>query len=183
MVRGPAFGVHLLRDTAMARKNALQERLIAERARASAIVYLTGREDVTIKEETEEIGVDLLAFIRPKGRRGIRQFGVALKGDWESVTATRAREVLRPRMRELVRGGPFPFPVMLFFFTMQDDRAWYTWVAEPVISPDGGTDLRIHEEAKCLPLDERIADGIVTRINDWYDAYYARVGRLAASRA
>jgi hypothetical protein len=72
--------IHRLRDAAMAQKNALQERLIAELARASAIVYLTGRPDVTVKEETEEVGADLLAFIRPKGRRGIRQFGVALRG-------------------------------------------------------------------------------------------------------
>ena len=166
----------------MAQKNALQERLIAERARASAIVYLTGRPDVTVKEDTEEIGVELLAFIRPKGRRGIRQFGVALKGAWEGVTSARAKEVLRPTMRGLLRNGPFPFPVVLFFFTMQDDRARYAWVAEPIISPDGGAELRIHDEAKCLPLDERIADGIVARINDWYDAYYARAGRLAASK-
>jgi hypothetical protein len=85
-------------------------------------------------------------------------------------------------MRELLRDGPFPFPDVLFFFTMQDDRAWYAWVAEPVISPQGGAELRIRDEAKCLPLDDRIADGIVTRINDWYDAYYARAGNLAASR-
>jgi hypothetical protein len=157
----------------MAQKNARQERLIAERARALAIVHLTGRPDVTVQEETEEIGVDLLGFIRPKGRRGIRQFGVAVKGTWESVTAARAKEVLRPRMRELLRDGPFPFPVVLFLFTMEHDEAWYAWVAEPVIAPHGGADLRLHDEANGLPLDDQIADGIVGRINDWYDAYYA----------
>ncbi len=166
----------------MAQRNPRQERLIAERVRALAIVHLTGRPDITVQEETGEIGVDLLAFIRPKLRRGVRQFGVALKGIWESVTAARAREVLRPRMRDLLRDGPFPFPVVLFFFTMEDNQAWYAWVAEPVISPDGGAELRIHDEARCLPLDDQIAGGIVARINDWYDAYYARARSLAASK-
>jgi hypothetical protein len=166
----------------MAQKNPRQERLIAERARALAIVHLTGRPDVTVQEETQEIGVDLLAFIRPKGRRGIRQFGVAVKGAWESVTAARAQDVLRPRMREVLRDGPFPFPVVLFWFTMDDDQAWYACAAEPVVAPDGGAELHLHDEANGLPLDDRIADGIVARINDRYDAYYARAGSLAASK-
>ena len=84
-------------------------------------------------------------------------------------------------MREILREGPFPFPVVLFFFTMEDNQEWYTWVAEPVASPDGAVELRIRDEASCQPLDDHAMDEIVARINGWYDAYYARGSVLTAS--
>jgi hypothetical protein len=163
------------------KKKTRQDRLIAERAHALAIIHLTRRPEVTVREVTEDIGIDLLAFIKPAGRRGVRQFGIQIKGSWEAVTAARAKEILRPSMRKTLGDGPFPFPVLLFLFTMEKDQGWYTWVADPVVSPDGGIELRVQKDASCQPLDEHAVDEIVSRVNGWYDGYYARVGSLAAS--
>ena len=74
----------------MTKKNTLQERLIGERIRAVAIVYLARRPEITIHEETKDIGIDLFAFIAPKDKVGGRQFGVKLKGIWEDVTVEQA---------------------------------------------------------------------------------------------
>ncbi len=167
----------------MARKNSVQERLIGERIRAVAIVYLTRRPEITIHEETKDIGIDLLAFITPEDKAGVRQFGVQLKGIWEDVTAEQANRALRPTMRAMLRHGPFPFPLILFFFTMEKNQGWYTWMAEPLVSPQGGVELPIHREAHCRPLDDRAVDEIVARVNAWYDTYYAQVGSLVVSRA
>ncbi|MGP0067002.1 MAG: hypothetical protein ACLQGP_25845 [Isosphaeraceae bacterium] len=167
----------------MAKKNTLQERMIGERVRAMAIVYLTRRPEITIHEETKEIGIDLLAFITPEHKAGVRQFGVELKGIWEDVNAEQANRTIRPKMREMQRQGPFPFPVLLFFFTMEKNRRWYTWVAEPLLSPQDGVELPIRREADCRPLDNKAVDEIVTRVNAWYDAYYMQVGSLVGSRA
>ncbi len=167
----------------MAEKNSRQERLVAARARALAIVYLTRRPDVDVHEETKEVGLDLIAFIKPGGKSGIRQFGVQIKGGWEGVTAAQAKQTLRPSMQRIQRSGPFPFPVLFFYFTMEDNQGWYTWVSEPAISPDGGVELRVQKEAFCQPLDDHAVDEIMARVNGWYDAYYAQVGSLAASNA
>lgn len=56
----------------MAKKNSLQERLIGERIRAVAMVLLTRRPDVSVHEETKDIGLDLLAFLTPEGKAGVR---------------------------------------------------------------------------------------------------------------
>jgi hypothetical protein len=167
----------------MTKKNSLQERLIGERVRAVAIVYLTRRPEITIHEETKDIGIDLLAFITPEDRTGVRQFGVQLKGIWEDVTAEQANRALRPNMREMLRHGPFPFPIILFFFTMETNQGWYTWVVEPLISTQGGVELPIQRNAHCRPLDDQALDEIVARVNAWYDAYYAQVGGLTVSNA
>ena len=73
----------------MAERNSRQSRLIAERARALAIIHLTRRPEVTVREVTEDIGIDLLAFITPGNKSGVRQFGIQLEGGWEGVTAAR----------------------------------------------------------------------------------------------
>ena len=167
----------------MAKKNTLQQRLIGERIRAVAIVHLTRRPEILVHEETKDIGIDLLAFITPEDKAGVRQFGVQLKGIWESVTAQEANRVLRPKMRETIQQGPFPFPVILFFFTMEKNQAWYTWVAEPIVLPQGLATFRLHDEAQCRPLHDQAVDEIVDRVNAWYDAYYSQVSSLAVSRA
>ena len=95
----------------------------------------------------------------------------------------RAKLVLRPSIRKTLGYGPFPFPVLLFFLTMEKDQGWYTWVAEPLISPDGGVELRVQKEASCQRLDDHAVGEIVARVNGWYDVYYAQVGSLAASNA
>jgi hypothetical protein len=164
------------------KKNTLQERLIEERIRAVAIVYLTRRPEITIHEETKDIGIDLLAFISPNDKVGVRQFGVKLIGIWEDVTVEQANLALRPTMHEMQGHGPFPFPVLLFFFTMEKNRGWYTWVAQPLVSAQAAIELPIHHEADCHPLDDLALDEIVAHVNAWYDAYYAQVGSLAGSR-
>ena len=97
-----------------------------------------------------------------------------MKAVLRTVPPTHANSVLKSSMRQTLRSGPFPFPVVLLFFTMKADEGWYTWIAEPVVSPDGDFALRQHEGADCRPLDERAVDEIVERVDRWYDAFYAR---------
>src|SRR4051794_12190114 len=103
----------------MAQKTPQQDRLIGERVRALAIVYLTRRPEVAIRETTEDYGFDLLVTLHPEEKAGLRQFAVNLKGVWTKVTSDHANAVLLPSMRKLLRYGPFPFPVVLFLFTME----------------------------------------------------------------
>src|SRR4051812_22100120 len=104
-----------------------QERFIAERVRALAVVYLTRRDDLIVTEETADIGIDLWVTLNLEDKDGHRKFGVELRGVRTAVTAAHANNVLYPSMQNMLRYGPFPFPVVLFFFTMDDNEGWYTW--------------------------------------------------------
>jgi hypothetical protein len=157
----------------MPQKNSQQERLGSERARALAIICLTGRPDLVVREEATDIGIDLLVSVHPEDKDGLRLFGVELRSGWAAKTAESANSGLQPTMKKMLRYGRFPFPVALFLFTMEDNRGWYTWVTEPVTVPDGIVKLQQHGEAHCRPLDERAVDGIVESVNHWYDTFFA----------
>jgi hypothetical protein len=155
----------------MADKAARREVLIAKQVRALATMYLTRRSDLTVEEARGDLGLDLFVRLAPGGGQGVRQFGVELRGVFSSVTKVHADKVLRRSVREAQGYGPFGFPVCLFFFTMENNQGWYTWVAEPVVQ-SGKALLRAHEEADCRPLHKGALDEIVARVNLWYDAFF-----------
>ncbi|MHC5539516.1 hypothetical protein ACYOEI_14965 [Singulisphaera rosea] len=159
-----------------------QERFIAERVRTMAVVYLTRRPDLIVAEEAADVGVDLWVTLNPEGRGGHRKFGVELRGVFSATTAEHANKQLHPAMQKMLRFGPFPFPVVLFFFTMQDNGGWYTWAAEPVVSPEGAFELVQQGEASCRPLDSGAIDEIVESVDRWYDAFFARAIRKRPAR-
>jgi len=94
-----------------------------------------------------------------------------------AVTADHADKVLKPCLQQILRYAPFPFPVVLFFFTMENSEGWYTWVEEPVVSPEGGFELVQHGEASCRPLNTGAIDEIVEAVDRWYDAFFAKATR------
>src|SRR5258708_1865778 len=118
-------------------QNTTQERFIAERVRALAVVYLTRRDDLIVTEGTADVGIDLWVTLNLADKDGHRKCGVELRGVRSAVPADHANNVLYPSMQKMLRYGPFPFPVVLFFFTMENNEGWYTWVAEPVITTGG----------------------------------------------
>jgi hypothetical protein len=161
----------------MSQKTAQQARLIGERVRALATILLTRRSDMSVRELTEDIGLDLVATILQEDKPGLRQFGVELRGVWSKVTAEQANTNLRPTMRQMLRHGPFPFPVALFFYTMENGEGWYTWTNEPFVSDDGEFELRVREEASCRPLNDQAVDEMVGRVDAWYDAFFAKTSK------
>ncbi len=154
-----------------------QQRFIAERVRALAIVYLTRREDLVVTEEATDVGVDLWVTLNLEDKEGHRKFAVELRGGWKAVTAEDANKTLYPSMQRVLRYGPFPFPVVLFFFTMENNEGWYTWVAEPVVSSGRDFELVQHGEASCRPLNSGTIDEIVEAVDGWYDAFFAKATR------
>jgi hypothetical protein len=161
----------------MAQKSTQQQRFIAERVRALAVVYLTRREDLIISEEPAEFGVDLWVTLNLEDKYGHRKFGVKLQGIWTAVTPGDPDKNLQAPMQRMLRYGPFPFPVVLFFFTMENNEGWYTWAAEPVVSSGGNFELVQHGEASCRPLNTEAIDEIVDAVDLWYDAFFAKATR------
>ena len=158
-------------------QNVTRQRFISERVRALAVVYLTRREDLIVTEETADVGVDLWVTLNLDDKEGHRKFGVVLKGSQKAVTADHAETFLRPSMQRTLRSGPFPFPVVLFYFTMEDNQGWFTWAAEPVVTSRASFELVQHGEASCRPLNSEAIDEIVGAVDRWYDAFFAGATR------
>jgi len=147
--------------------------LIGKRVHALTIMLLTRREDLLIEEVEDDIGLDVIVRFQTEGKRGLREFGIKRRGAWAAMTKHGADEALLPFVQEMNRHGPFLRPVCLFFFTMENDGAWYTWVAEPIEAEDGNAPLRSCDEPDCRQLDKRALKEIIERVDSWHDAAFA----------
>jgi hypothetical protein len=152
-----------------------QDWFIAERTRTLALLHLTRRKDLAIQQAGPGVGLDYLVGIRKQeGEPSLRQFGVYLRGAKNAVTEEHLNKVLRPTLSELLGFGEFPYPVCLFYFTMDDDQGYYTWVAEPTIQEKSPL-LVLHSEPRCQKLDRAALDRIVAAVDHWYDIFFGRI--------
>src|SRR5262245_6903624 len=159
----------------MAGKHGQQEWFIAERARALALVHLTRRDDLLIQAHPHERGLAFLVDVTQGGKPTSRRFGVAVRGVRPAVAVQHANKVLKPTLQSFLKTGPFAFAVCLFFFTMQDDAGYYTWIAEPALLDGTRPKLKAHGTANCATLNREALAGIVVQVNEWYDAFFAAV--------
>ena len=116
-----------------------------------------------------DIGIDYVVTIRSDSP-GLRQFAVELKATHSPVTVDTANRLLAPTLQDMARRyGRFPYPTVLFYFTMMEPQSWYTWVMEPIRRKDETMVLEMQVEAHCRPLNESVLDEIIGRVNRWYD--------------
>ncbi|CAN5704783.1 hypothetical protein BH23PLA1_BH23PLA1_44770 [soil metagenome] len=150
---------------------------ISERIRALAIMHLTRRADLIVREEAREPDkiLDLVVDIIDPAKPGRRRFGVYLQGTKSPVTIEHANTVLRPSMARFRAYGEVPYPFCLFYFTMEDNKGYFTWTAEPMIDDEGRPRLRYHEAPHCTEIDREVLDQIVDKVNAWYDAFYITI--------
>jgi hypothetical protein len=149
---------------------------VVERARALAWVHLTERDDLVIAPAGKDVGLDYLVSLTKKDDKpSLRQFGVILRAARKPVTLNQLDKLLRPTMQSLQRVGEFPYPVCLLYFTMEDNRGYYTWVAEPLLTSDGKPQLQRRAAASCNPLDRPALDRIVSQVSAWYEAFFSSI--------
>jgi hypothetical protein len=145
------------------------ELFLADRVRALAVVILTRRDDVTIAEAKQGTGLDLHVYIDREDKPMRLAFGVLLRGVSSATTADNANKVLGPTVGLFQGMREFTYPVCLFFFTMRDEKAYFSWLAEPVLT--GGAPKLVHPgKANCVELTDDLLDEVVERIVGWYDA-------------
>lgn len=157
-----------------------QEWFIAERTRALAMVTLTRRDDLVVRNPGFGIGLQLLVYIiKEPGEQLVRQFGLFLNGTRSATTESQLNQTLLPRMQEILSVGQFPYPVLLFHFTMDDDQGYFTWVAEPAVT-GGVPQLLMHDTPHCRKLDRAAMDEIVGKVAEWYSVFFARLSMKAS---
>ena len=152
--------------------NEVKEQFLAERVRALATVILTRRGDLTVVDTKKDTGLDLHVSIDREDKPMRLTFGVLLRGVPSPVTVDQANKVLSPTMGQFRGMRKFTYPVCLFFFTMREEQAFFSWLAEPLVT-DGAPKLVHHDEAHCVELTNELLGRVVERIVAWYDAVEA----------
>ena len=149
--------------------NETKEHFIADRVRALTTVFLTRRDDLTITETKQSTGLDLHIYIDREDKPMRLGFGAMLRGVSSPMTAENANKALGPTMGQFQGMRKFTYPVCLLLFTMRDERAYFSWLAEPVLT-DAGPKLVHHDKANCVDLTNEFLDQVIERIVNWYDA-------------
>jgi hypothetical protein len=141
------------------------------RAELLAFVHLTRRDDVVVDRlAAADFGVDYLVSLAGKGVPPGRIFGVQVKAI-DGCVANPGDLDGAPRLRiERQHLAAAPLPLLLFVFTMHDDRGFYGWLKEPVVGADGVAVLRPVDSIHWKDLNDGGLDEILAAVNDWYDA-------------
>jgi len=148
------------------------ERYIGDQVRSRANVILTRRDDLRIVETKEQTGLDIHVYVDREDKPMRIVLGVLLRGVPSPTTAEHANKVLGPTMGFFQGLHKFTYPVCLFFFTVRDEQAFFSWLAEPVVNGDGPK-LVHHRQAKCVELTDALLGDVVHRVVGWYDAVEA----------
>jgi hypothetical protein len=152
--------------------NESREQFLAERVRALATVILTRRGDLAIMETKQDTGLDFHVYIDREDKPMRLTFGVLLRGVPSPVTADQANKILGPAMGQFRGMRKFTYPVCLFLFTMREEQAFFSWLAEPVVT-DGAPKLVHREKADCVELTDELLNRVVDQVVAWYDAVAA----------
>jgi hypothetical protein len=145
---------------------------IGLRSEALAMVYLTRRDDLIVSQSQKNTtGLDFLVTITKDSMYSGRLFGVEVKAKISSDSLTQNREFFKLKNshnhQTLLRD--LPFPVCLFFFTLDNDQGYYRWILEPILKPEKHLGLQFHENNELKKLDDQAIDHIVSLVNNWYE--------------
>lgn len=152
--------------------NREKERFTAENVRALATIILTRRDDLTVVETKGATGLDWHVHIDREDKPMRLTFGVLLRGVTSPVTPENANKLLKPTLGQFQGMRKFTYPVCLFLFTLREQQAFFSWLAEPVLH-DGVPKLVHHDKANVVPLTDEQVEEVVQRVVAWYDAVEA----------
>ncbi|MEH2461737.1 DUF4365 domain-containing protein [Nostoc sp.] len=144
---------------------------IEKRAESLAIVYLTRRDDLIISHPTPEKGLDFLITITKDGISSDRLFGVEVKATVSTSELIQHNEIYKLKSNRDKNTNFFrdlPFPVCLFFFTLDNDQAYYKWILEPN-NDQKNVGLNFNENDELKKLHNKEIANIISIVNSWYD--------------
>jgi hypothetical protein len=140
---------------------------VAERAYNLAVVQLTARDEVKIRRGDSASGIDVL--VAPETRDGApwAVFGVQVVGRLRKVAGAERLATDGRARREITDTS---IPVVQFLFTMDDDRGYYRWIREPVLSRKAAPALREPDDPHWIELDPPQVARIFAEVEAWYRA-------------
>lgn len=146
---------------------------IGLRSEALAVVYLTGRDDLIVSQQKQGQGVlDFSVTITKDGNYTGRIFGVQVKATVSSSELIEHDDMFKLKNQEYNKLKNFrdlPFPVCLFFFTLDNDKGYYRWILEPIIKEGNNVALKFNENQELKNLNDQEINNIIAMVNNWYD--------------
>ncbi len=145
---------------------------LVERAEGLAVIYLTEDSRVEVNRSRDILsGLDIVATLRENGKLGARIFGVEVKA---ALTHEAGHDNRRPNTCSIPSSRTsffqdIPFPVCLFFFTVDDDQGHWGWIQQPVVGADTGSRLLFHERIRLSLLTAQEVTKIVSEVDRWYN--------------
>lgn len=146
---------------------------IGQRAESLTVVYLTRRDDLIVTPQPSCYGLSFLVEISKSGSRSGRIFGIQIEA---TVNNTKVFEN-HNKIFEIKQDLPstdsiseLPFPVCLFFWTLNNDEAYYKWILEPVIETQNYPRLLFNQSQVFKRLNNEEIEKIVSTVNNWYDS-------------
>jgi hypothetical protein len=146
---------------------------IGQRSEALAIMYLTRRDDLIVSRQKEEDrGLDFLVTLLKDGAYSGRLFGVQVKATVSTPKLVQRDNIIeiKSALKPLQSLAELPFPVCLFFFTLENDQGYYKWILEPVIEGQSNSKLFFNKSNEFKKLDDEEISSIISVVNSWYDS-------------
>jgi hypothetical protein len=158
-------------------------KFVAQRAEAMAIVALTRHGDLSVEpQEDVEDGFDLLVHLHQNGQRTGRMFGVEVTGSRSLPEDARVSTggpdapdrvhiplpVGKKRRLDRYVHSDLPFPLCLFYFTMDDDAGYVRWLLAPDDDGPAGALRRVTDDTFVELTDDALAT-LLRTVHDWYD--------------
>ncbi|AFZ25961.1 hypothetical protein Cylst_3846 [Cylindrospermum stagnale PCC 7417] len=146
---------------------------IGLRSEALTKVYLTRRDDLIISQPPQKDagGLDFLVTITKDGNYSGRIFGVQVKATASSSELIQQHNFFKLKniKYNIKSFKDLPFPLCLFFFTLDNDKGYYKWILEPIVKDGNNAALKFNENDELRNLNDQEIDNIIAIVNNWYD--------------
>ncbi len=141
---------------------------VDQRAEQLAFVYLSRRDDLIIRQQSNDALVDYLVTITENGLYTGKMFGVQVHAQL-SIQPAYSGSALTIDLEAPLIPEDLPFPLCLFVFSMDTDIGYYRWLKAPTFTQAGKAMLTVNRknEFKALTRDE--FDQMIDQINLWYE--------------
>jgi len=146
---------------------------IGQRSEALAIMYLTRRDDLIIsRQKEEERGLDFLVTLLKDGGYSGRLFGVQVKATVSTPKLVQRDDIIeiKSALKPLQSLAELPFPVCLFFFTLENNQGYYKWILDPVLEGQSNSKLFFNKSNEFKKLNDDAIGNIISIVNSWYDS-------------
>jgi hypothetical protein len=145
-----------------------------QRAELLANLVLTRRKDVRVYPvgEKYDIGIDLFVrvMIPVMDRQVLPTFGVQVKGTPHPLIDVQAATRHAKGITQTPLKGLFLFPIVVFLFSMEGDKGYYSWLMEPSVSSEGSPTLERASTLDMTKIQKGSVDDIVQRVVEWFEA-------------
>jgi hypothetical protein len=146
---------------------------IGQRAESLTLMYLTRRDDLIVSPQPKGYDLSCLVTISKSGSHSGRIFGVQIEATVNNAKIVENENKTFEIKQDLPSTNSIselPFPVCLFFWTLNNDEAYYKWVVEPVIETQNYSKLLFNQSQVFQKLTNEEIGKIVSTVNSWYDS-------------